>query len=649
MESVCGFRLRCGREAVLLVLAGVFASAITTVRAQQPADIVLHNGKILTVNASFSIVEAVAITGQRITGVGANQQVLAMAGPDTLKIDLKGRTVIPGLIDTHIHIYSGSGYLGELAPEITRSYPVNWNGAKSKEDVLNQIRGMFEKYKPPAGQWIYINNLIDFRRPGWTSNEVKIMYDQINRWELDKVTPNNPVMFSDGLSDWNLFLVNSKGWDILMANYGDTIKKYGKYWIDSNGQANGHMEPPASRLVFNYLPELPVDLMASVQKKPLEEMVAQGATTFATRLPKANLEAYKILEDRGDMITRLAYGAGWQFSTVKDVDLDKEMAGYAKQVGTGTERIWLSSVSPIVVDGAGTRSCTNLQRKEVLGLINDWWPMGQCHLDNEYFGAAGRSAPISGNYFRLWFQAMGKHGVRLAHIHTTGDRSVANLFDQAEQLQKQYGPSATKDWWMDHCELVNPKDFARAARLGIGCSFYMDNALDGIDEMARSYGDEVANSWVVPVKSWLDAGAKAVFETDGGPEWNAIELFVTRKDLKGKVWGAKERVDRPTILKMVTRWAAGYVLKPDQLGSIEVGKLADIAVLDRDFLTIPEDEISEIESNLTLLDGKIVYVNKNFAEQYNLRPPGAVISTYKELVARQKPVSKTGGMPGGGG
>jgi predicted amidohydrolase YtcJ len=146
---------------------------------------------------------------------------------------------------------------------------------------------------------------------------------------------------------------------------------------------------------------------------------------------------------------------------------------------------------------------------------------------------------------------------------------------------------------------------------------------------------------VVPAKTLLNAGVKVVFETDGGPEWYCIELFVTRKDSKGKVWGPQERVDRPTILKMATRWAAEYVLRPDRIGSIEPGKLADIAVLDRDFMTIPEDDISEIESSLTLMDGRMVYVNKSFAEEYNLKPAGAVISTFKEL--RERPALGQGG------
>jgi cytosine/adenosine deaminase-related metal-dependent hydrolase len=106
--------------------------------------------------------------------------------------------------------------------------------------------------------------------------------------------------------------------------------------------------------------------------------------------------------------------------------------------------------------------------------------------------------------------------------------------------------------------------------------------------------------------------------------------------LKGKVWGAQERVDKPTALRMVTSWAAEYVLKPDQLGMIQQGKLADLLVLDRDYLTIPDDDISEIQPLLTVMDGKIVFVHSQFAQEYSLRPDGAVVSTYKDLIQRRK-------------
>jgi len=395
-----------------------------------------------------------------------------------------------------------------------------------------------------------------------------------------------------------------------------------------------------------YSPRYTPEQQAPGILRRLEELSAQGATTLSTKIRDDGADAYKLLEKRGQQPVRLAYGAGFDYfgSETNVVDMSK----YQFMVGSGSDMNWITSLGPTSVEGASTRACTNLKRSGAYLAIDTWFPVGQCHMDAEYRGGSGRTQAASANYFRDWVFTMGKYGIRFANVHVAGDRTVSLLLDIAEQLQKQYGPLATKGWQMDHWEFVNPADAPRAAKLGIGFSCFIDNSFGRIQATADAYGDKVANTYVVPAKTLLNAGVKVVFETDGGPEWPCIELFITRKDSKGKVWGPQERVDRPTILKMATRWAEEYVLRPDRIGSIEKGKLADIAVLDRDFMTIPEDDISEIESNLTIMDGRIVYVNKNFAEEYNLHPEGAVISTYKELRARPSNQLGGSGMDTGG-
>jgi predicted amidohydrolase YtcJ len=145
----------------------------------------------------------------------------------------------------------------------------------------------------------------------------------------------------------------------------------------------------------------------------------------------------------------------------------------------------------------------------------------------------------------------------------------------------------------------------------------------------------------VPVKSILAAGGKVVYEGTGpdflgGTVWGGLELFQTRKDEKGKVWGPQERLDRTTALKTATLWAAEYVMKPDKMGSIEAGKWADLIVLDKDYMTIPVEQIHTIEPEMTVFDGKIVYLTTAFSQEYNLKPAGAVISTLAELRGRRR-------------
>jgi hypothetical protein len=164
--------------------------------------------------------------------------------------------------------------------------------------------------------------------------------------------------------------------------------------------------------------------------------------------------------------------------------------------------------------------------------------------------------------------------------------------------------------------------------------------------MARAYGDQIANTFPSPLGSLVKAGVKTVLESDSDSYlWTDIQVAVTRKDQKGKVWGPQDRVDRPSALRMITSWAADYFLRGDQIGSIEKGKFADILVLDKDYLTVPEDEIGTIKPQLTIFDGKIAFVHTNFANEYNLKPAGALITTYEDLV-KARAQRRTQGMGG---
>jgi predicted amidohydrolase YtcJ len=634
--------------------AAVLSLAIAAPRlsGQQRADLILHNGRILTVDASFSTAQAVAVTGNKFTAVGSDADVMKLAGPNTKTIDLKGRTVVPGLIDTHLHITGPGAYMDILPPDKARNYSVDWKGVSNKDDVLNQIRGIMTKFHPPKGEWIAFANQLSFSGVGGDinprKNQAKILYDDMNRYDLDKVIPDNPAILTMGVPDENALFVNSPAIDILWAKHGDFIKKYGRYWIDQGGKPEGHLEPPATRLLLNlYAPKLDPADMAPGIKKRLDELAAQGHTTISTKMRVNGIDAYKLLEKQGTQPVRLGYGLGWDFfGSVEAMDQLKQ---FANQVGTGSDMNWVSSVAPSSVDGASTRACTNQKRDREFGPIDQWFPVGQCHTDSEYRGGSNRPANIAGNYFQDWIMAMPKYNLRLANDHVAGDRSVANLLSMIEKLQAQYGKDATKNWGFDHCTMVDPKDFARAARLGVMFSCAPKYIQDVAPTAAVSYGPQVANTFVVPVNSLIKAGAKVVYEADQDTYvWHDLEVFITRKDENGKVWGPQEKLDRKTTLQTVTRWAADYVLKPDKIGSIEVGKLADLAVLDRDYMTIPDEDVHNVRSLLTLMDGRATFVDTTFSAENSYKPAGAIVSTFQD-VREARPKGRTEGMVGEGG
>ena len=614
----------------LTVVALSALASIHWISAQQQADTILYNGKVLTVDRQFQIAEAVAIRGGKIEAVGTNDKVRQLAGPGSVQVDLQGRTVIPGLIHTHIHVQGAEGsYGGDLPAARHHQYPISWKGVSTKQDILKQISDIIAAFKFKPGEWLY------FSSDGPIGDQVKILFDELNSAELDKAAPNNPIAVSLGVPAENGHLVNGKAIEALWKRYGSFIEKYGRYWLDASGKPDGHLEPPASRLVDVFLPNPSPEDLAPLYRKGLEELSAKGVTTVSTRLPDFTIEGYKLLDSQGQLPVRIAYGVQSTFGIP-----DRDLKGV--QIGAGSDMAWVASVTPGGVDGAGARMCIELKRDakaaaaleegQIMGLSTaaDWWPRGQCHMDIEYSGGV-RGARIKGNYYAEFIGSVARDNLRIANVHVSGDGSYSRILTELERLN-QAKPGSVKGWGLDHCTLIKPKDVARAAKLGLMWSCQPLGEGNRAPVIAEAFGPQIANTYVATIKTMLDAGINVSLEG----EWPGVEQLITRKDDKGKVWGPDQRVDRATALRIATQNGANYVLRGDKLGSIEPGKLADLAVLDRDFLTVPEEEISEIQSLLTIVGGKIIFVRTDFAGEQNLRPQGAVISTYQDLVKRRK-------------
>jgi predicted amidohydrolase YtcJ len=616
--------------------------------AQQAADTVLFNGKILTVNAQNATAQAVAVRGDKIAAVGTDAEVLKLAGPNTLKVDLKGRTVIPGIINTHVHLEYVGGYAAEMGAAKTRVFPLNVRGLKTKDEVLQKIRDVIAAFKIPAGEWMYFD-------PNWTANQAPLIFRDLNARELDKAAPNNPIVMNTGMTPENINMVNGVALKELWRKYGDFLEKYGRYWIDSNNQPYGVLEPPASRIAWedeefnakglSYKPE---DVAPYFQKILMENYVSLGITTLSGSLNTPTVEAYRLLDTKGQMPLRYAYGAMAAFQPGRDLSQVK--------LGAGTPNLFIASASARATDGGGIRMCVDLPRNndavmaaagqgdssDMNRVAGEWFPRGQCNLDIEYSGGGGggaRGARISGNYFVEWYGSLAQHNLRSSNAHVSGDRSVSMMIDAWERIDRAK-PGAVRGWTFDHCNLVNPKDIPRAAKLGLMFSCNPRNAVAsdpaaGGRSPLVAFGADVLHKYAAPFKSMVDAGINVSQELEGGIIWDGMETMITRKDREGKVWGPHERVDRLTALRIATQNGANYVLKGKELGSIETGKLADIVVLDKDYMTIPEDDISTIRPTLTMMGGKIQFVRTDFSNEYNLKPAGATISTFEELQKRR--------------
>jgi predicted amidohydrolase YtcJ len=207
-----------------------------------------------------------------------------------------------------------------------------------------------------------------------------------------------------------------------------------------------------------------------------------------------------------------------------------------------------------------------------------------------------------------------RYGYRVTGVHTFGDKAYLMMLD-AYQKAGQESSLQGKLFALDHGMMVSPEVIRQSAQQGVIWSlqpplFYGRYAM-GVN---RIYGEEYAHTWMLPVKSLIDAGVKVSYgaDTHNDPERHPLfnlETLVTRKTFDGRVFGPREAIDRSTGLLMMTRWGAEYVLAEKKLGSIEPGKLADLVILEKNPLdtTIPDEDLSEIKVIATLIGGEVVY------------------------------------------
>ena len=612
------------------IAALVMTACISLGLAQQTAHIIFYNGKILTVDPNFSIAQAVAVRGNRVAAVGTNDEMLRLAGSNTLRIDLKGKTMTPGLINTHVHMESLGAYRSEVSPIESRKFPVNMRVVQTKDDLVKQISDIIAAFDIPAGEWLFFPT-----NP--RGNQAKIIFDDMNATELDRAAPNNPIIMSVGMPERNINMASGNAIRELWRKYGDFLETYGRYWIDAAGNPSGVLEAPASRLPWEDeefgLGPKPEGVGPHFRKILIENYSSVGVTTLSAGLNTWTVRVYQWLDSRGEMPLRYAYGAMEAFHPGADLKKFK--------LGAGTDNVFIASMSPRAVDGAGSRMCIALPRDaqavasvdgseagmQAISSGAPWFPRGQCSLDIEYNGGT-RGARIKGNYFLEWYSQVASEGLRAANFHISGDDSHSRFISHMERLD-QANPGAVKGWAMDHCDLIDPRDIPRAGKLGLMWSCDAGRIVQ--DSLVAAFGEDVKDRYTVATQRMLDAGINVSLEG----EWDGIETLITRKDNQGKVWAPDQRVDRATALRIATRNGANYILKEDVLGSIEAGKLADLLILDRDYMTMPEDEIAEMRPLMTMKGGQMIFLRTDFANEYDLHPVGAEISTHEELLERR--------------
>jgi len=549
---------------MLISTVWIAAAAFGQLRTATVPDEIFYNGKIVTVDGSFSIQQAIAVRGEAILAVGSSAAVRQLAGPATRLTDLHGRTVIPGLMDNHNHLYNSAWieYRG-----------VDLNGAKSKQEMLDRIRQAVARAKP--GEPV-ITNI------GWAATPG---IAPPTRQELDEISPDGivVVMRARGTAYLNSAALKAAGItrDTVMVG-GNLIPK------DVSGEPTGQIGPPntVNNVVPAIVPWPPVDEQIAMIGKMQEQQLALGLTSIReVELKPEGMRAYQQMRRQGKLKMRISMGLDVQAT---DWDkLDDILSPLGPGPGFGDHWLRIDSLSEFAVDSTLP---TALFREPKL------IPPGE-------FGTT-RITPDQINQAMI---TINKYGWRPA-VHITGDGTLDKVLDGYEAANA-VSSIVGKRWVVEHIPYVHPDQMERMAKLGVLVSAQIQ-AHGGTAGAARALGEARANR-MVPIRELLDH--KIV--VSAGSDWPAetsnpfviLQFYITRRSEDGKLAGPEQKVSRQEALRMATVNNAYFTFEEDVKGSLEPGKLADFLILSDDILTVPEDKIEQIKPLAVYVGGKQMY------------------------------------------
>jgi predicted amidohydrolase YtcJ len=619
--------------AIAAVLQGTVQAQAPNVRSKLPyPETVVYNGKIVTVDDhSFTsnlgtIANAMAIWQGKVLAVGTDAEIRALSGANTREINLGGRTVVPGLILVHNHPMDWAPVVPEIIDKvIPEDILVSRTLRGTPQEQLARFPSVLDEAVRAAkpGAWIQITFVWDFEVDP-EDPDLRFFGKQVTKAQLDDVAPNNPVVVRSReilQRTGRNSIINQKAIDTIRAEAPrDHLEELGNLKrIEATGIAGLIYRLVWPEVILKNRP----DLFAEMVRLDLEWWAALGQTAFGSyfyHYPNV-MKAFRMLERKGTLANRVAWGWG----SVPDPAFARAaadpflVADLASREGDGTDWMWYIGTG---AGGEGGSSCVSLQplRKPGPGQPPLILPGPGCQ------SGYGPGDPI-------WKVIEG--GGRLMAGHVFGDVMIDGILQLIEQASKAGGISpeemrAKRHIVGDHMNgWPRPDQIKRIKDIGGivgGTNIYI------IDQhlFMRDYGERSLDM-VVPRGALFDAGVMNGIEVDKPLELTDSTVFeyltfaMNRKDKHGKQYNPAQRITREQALKSATVHGAYYVLKEDVLGSLTPGKFADYLVLDRDYLTVPEEQLADIRPLMTVVGGKVVHLAPTMAKEIGMQPTGALV------------------------
>ncbi len=543
-------------RAIVLAVAAVAAPAPASA---QVADTVLVGGKIVTVDDRFTLAQALAIRDGRIVKVGATAEIEALKGPQTRVIELGGRTVIPGLIDNHAHWVRAAEH-DEL----------RFDGVTSRQQALTMLA---ERVRAtPPGQWIVVLG-------GWSEEQFTDEPRGFPVDELDRIAPNNPVVLQ---AVYNHSYLNTSALIAAKIDPGTPDPQGGSIEKDGSGKPTGLVRGAGGvAFVAARVPLQQQEAWLANTRKLVAYLNAMGVTAWLDAggrgMGAKHYEPYKYLADRGELNIRLFW------TTIRQ------------------------PATPVQVDA-------------VIGEIRELKPFqGTDYFDNVGWGesvfapvttqllrVASNTKPEDLAQMRRLLLALAERGIYV-NSHVEMSAAIDAFLDEYDSINKER-PIKGLRWSFSHLDQVSEAQLERMKKLGMTAQIHSRPLIQGA-LMHKVHGDK---AWdMPPFRRIQDSGIHWGLGSDATAVTTSNPFYTLSLAVTGRMVGGR-KVNRQTITREEaliahTRSNAVFLFQEGNLGSLAPGKYADLLVLDRDYLTVPEDEIKDLRPLLTMVGGRIVH------------------------------------------
>ncbi|WP_336335159.1 amidohydrolase [Pseudomonas putida] len=558
-----------GRNAV----AEILRTGESTVTDSVP-EIIFRNGQITTLDRAKPVASAVAIKDGKFLAVGEDQEIMALAGSATRVIDLKRRSVLPGLFDNHTHVIRGG---------LNYNLELRWDGVRSLADALEMLKRQVAV--TPVPQWVRVVG-------GFTEQQfIEKRLPTIA--EINAIAPDTPVFL---LHLYDRALLNGAALRAVGYTKDTPEPPGGQITRDANGNPTGLLlAKPNATILYATLakgPKLPFDYQVNSTRHFMRELNRLGVTGVIDagggfqNYPDDYAVIQK-LADEGQITVRLAYNLFTQKPKEEKEDFLKWTSSVKYKQGNDYFRH--NGAGEMLVYSAADFEDFRVERP-------DMPPQMEGELEEVVRVLAQNKWP--------W------------RLHATYDETITRALDVFEKVNQDI-PLAGLNWFFDHAETISEKSIDRIAALGGGIAVQHRMAYQG-EYFVERYGARAAEA-TPPVKRILESGVKVSAGTDATRvasynPWVSLSWMVTGKTVGGLgLYPRANLLDRETALRMWTENVAWFSNEEGKRGRIQAGQFADLIVPSKDYFTVPEDEISFLTSDLTVVGGRMVYGAGDFA------------------------------------